>query len=214
MAARSGWATRPSLAASPATTQPPPRLTVVAPFFLDTHEHRVSRTRAWLAEHDPSWPAGESPDPAPWSGELGIPLDDLCTMPTTLSDQTRDALPTNCISKPRAQAICSSRGGALPTEAQLEYVARGMRNTPFVWGRDEPECEDAVFARAGSPNFFKSHPAACRPFESIGGPLPVAAGALDRLPFDEGAVTDLAGNLPRWPQTIGPPRQAPVGRRQ
>jgi len=75
----------------------------------------------------------------------------------------------------------------LPTEAQLQYAASGLAGHFFVWGDDEPSCDDAVFLRS---SIFL--PDSRCPGESY---EPAGRGRRDRLSLPTGEVVDLAGNL-------------------
>ena len=48
--------------------------------------------------------------------------------------------PINCVTWPDADAYCSARGARLPTEVELEYVARaGSAYSKYPWGDDSPD---------------------------------------------------------------------------
>jgi len=54
--------------------------------------------------------------------------------------------PVNCLNWMDAAAYCAWRGADLPTEAQWEYAARGLKGRPFPWGDSPPDCRRAVLA--------------------------------------------------------------------
>jgi formylglycine-generating enzyme required for sulfatase activity len=161
-----------------------PRLVVLSPFFLDATEVTVARfrdgggvTNAWSG------------------GSTGADLFDFCTF--TQTPGARDDYPVVCIAVELARGHCRGRGADLPSEAQYEWVASGLRGHSYVWGEDPPSCADAVFARTGYGILAESQ-AQCRPPEAPGGPLPAGRGMRDRLVLPTGTVLDIAGNAKEW----------------
>lgn len=157
------------------------RVAVISPFFLDERERTVADLRA----------AG-----------LASPTDPtraLATNHCTYSDApgTKEALPINCITATLADRVCAAAGGRLPTEAEREFVGAGRRSARFVWGEDEPQCGDAIFARLlqvlGYADTAQGRCAA------LGvGPEPAGKGARDVLRISGGSIFDLAGNVSEW----------------
>lgn len=165
------------------------RLVVVSPFWIDRTEVTVGAVRP-LRDRLPDSAIED------WSGsETGSSPSDWCTF---VSDGSRDALPLNCVTWPAARDLCAQRGASLPTEAQFEYAASAFTSQRYVWGRDDPECGDAVFELGGFGGDGPLTTGACRPAGSIGGPLPPGSGERDRLAIDGVDVVDLAGNLREW----------------
>jgi formylglycine-generating enzyme required for sulfatase activity len=176
---------------------PSPRLVVLAPFFIDIDELSVGEARRWLREHDLNWSRSDDPDPVPWSEDedYTLAVDHHCTLPGDLDDPSRDSLPVNCLSHARAQAICASRDGDLPTEAQLEYVAGELEGASHAWRDQPPSCSEAVFARGGTRSFFQSFPDSCLEPTSSGGVKPIGWGTRDRVDVGGVDVRGLAGNV-------------------
>lgn len=175
------------------------RLVVVSPFFIDAHEVTVGELRERSAELR----SAGAPLPPEWSGSgAGISDDDYSTYtPGPSSNDPADVqatLPVDAIAWQTAQAYCHALGKELPSEVMYEFLAsgRGLENK-FVWGNDEPTCEDAVSGRAGFGPYV-TFDGACRPSDSIGGPLAEGGGKRDRIELDGVPVTDLAGNLSEW----------------
>ncbi|HEY8079358.1 MAG TPA: SUMF1/EgtB/PvdO family nonheme iron enzyme [Labilithrix sp.] len=166
----------------------PPRLVVLAPFYLDAHEVTVADFRTNL-------PGGAI---LHWSGKNdGTSIDDYCDF-TTTTDR-KDDFPANCEPWTTAKAYCQKLGKDLPTEAQMEYVSSGLDGTTFVWGEDPPACEDAVFSRVGF-GIFSSAVTYCKTAAPPGGPQAIGSGARDRLDLPGGSVIDLVGNVTEWAQ--------------
>jgi formylglycine-generating enzyme required for sulfatase activity len=66
-----------------------------------------------------------------------------CTAPKTFPSCNWGAAarvhhPVNCVDWAQADTYCKWAGGALPTEAQWEYAARGTDNRKFPWGNEPP----------------------------------------------------------------------------
>ena len=163
------------------------RIVVVSPFFLDAHEVTVAEFRA-----------GGGQGAFPWSGShAGQATEDWCTF--TASPSANDGLPLDCIDWAPARRFCQSRGADLPTEAEFEYVAGGMRSSLYVWGDDDPACGDAVFALGGYGVLFGNDDH-CRAPSDVGGPLPPGRPRTDRdqLTLAGGTIVDLGGNLSEW----------------
>jgi formylglycine-generating enzyme required for sulfatase activity len=161
---------------------PEPRLIVLAPFFMASTEVTV---RAYRASGLTA--AGR------WSGSsAGTAGQDWCTF--TRAPGPFESMPLSCISQKDARAYCAAMGGDLPTEAELEYVMSGLVGDPFPWGRDAPECADAVFGRGGW-GVLAPAIAPCKPSQPPGSPSPPGSGGRDRLDLPGGSIVDLAGNL-------------------
>jgi formylglycine-generating enzyme required for sulfatase activity len=174
-------------------------LVVVSPFYIDTHEVTVGEFRARAdeltragAELPPTWSGGES----------GTSDDDYSTYTPGPSDadpaDVHATLPVNAVSWKTAQAYCELVGKQLPTEVMFEFLAsgRGLEHK-YVWGNEEPECEDAVAARAGF-GVYITYEGDCRPAGTIGGVQPFGSAPRDAVTLDDAVVVDLAGNLSEW----------------
>lgn len=173
---------------------PRERLVVVSPFYLGTHEVTVGELRArWDALRTRTAPTAHDPT------ESLSSLRTWCLW--TAAPGPFEALPVNCVTREIGDAYCRDRGGALPTEAQLELAASGRgAERDYVWGRDEPTCGDAVYALAGGGAPVSNGLPDCRAPNDRGGPRPAGSGARDRVRFTDGGeeVVDLAGNVEEW----------------
>jgi formylglycine-generating enzyme required for sulfatase activity len=193
------------------------RLVVVSPFYVGLHEVTVADYRAsGLAtlvagsSVDPIiGPAELSPDP-PMKGTL-TPDDqhffcDYSDQPFSRQN-SRESLALNCVSWQAASAFCKAQGKKLPSEAEFEYMASGLRSDLYVWGQEDARCGDSVWGRAGA-GYYASFFDDCRPQNGVGhffqtfiGPPSALApgnGSRDRLTLAEGDVLDLSGNLREW----------------
>jgi len=175
------------------------RLVVLAPFYLDTMEVDVAELRssglgASSADVVAYNPTPSTQDDSNW-----------CTF--TKTSGGRDLLPVNCIRWSAARAYCQTmRGGDLPTIAELEYASGALVSNAYVWGKDAPSCDDAVWGRAGI-GFFSTLSGDCRT-DDVGGPVPRPSmapdgwsgppRARDHLVLPTGDVFDLAGNVSEW----------------
>jgi formylglycine-generating enzyme required for sulfatase activity len=165
------------------------RLVVVSPFFLQRTEVTVAAYRL-----------DASKSVLPWTGSTkGDQTNDYCTF-TSTPDANEDK-PVNCIYWADARNYCRARGGDLPTEAQIEYVAGGLVSHRFVWGEEAPTCSDAVYGRAGW-GLFDNLISPCKTSTPPGGPLPVgfrvSPPRRDRLWTGTGTIFDLIGNVGEW----------------
>jgi formylglycine-generating enzyme required for sulfatase activity len=169
------------------------RLVVLSPFFLDDSELSVAAARALGL--DPSYVFD-------WSGSSGGSSSlDWCTY--TTAPGPRDALPVTCVTQVGAASLCQARGLVLPSEAQLEYAMGGARMQPYVWGRDTPACDDAVWGRNGAGITSTFTPQTCFSFTAhalhpLDGTEAPGRGARDRLVLATGTLLDLNGNVAEW----------------
>jgi formylglycine-generating enzyme required for sulfatase activity len=178
-------------------------LIVVSPYFIDTHEVTVAELRAM---HEGLAKTGARLPPQ-WSGQMvGLDEDDYSTFtPGPTADDPADThadLPANAVVWQTAYDYCDVRGKQLPTEVMYEFLASGRgEEQNYVWGDDEPACEDTVSARAGL-GVYSTFDDDCRPPGSIGGVLTAGMGKRDRVELGDGAdsrvVLDVAGNLTEW----------------
>ncbi len=167
-----------------------PHLVVLSPFFLQKIEVTVGAFRAG---------GGNPRYVTPWGGSYtsGKALKDRCTF--TPSPGPHEAIALNCVEWPPASDFCQKRGGDLPTEAQFEYVASALGGSFYVWGEDDPKCEDTVFARGWREMGLAPDDILCKPAKQGPGPLPFDSQEnprnLDRLVLPTGTVFDLIGNV-------------------
>jgi formylglycine-generating enzyme required for sulfatase activity len=173
---------------------PTPRLVVVSPFYLGTTEVTVRDFRRWFVERYGSEAPADDPTRRPAVTEFTVATVNYCSLPEDLTDESSDSMPLNCLGYERAREYCEARGASLPSEAQLEYASGALESRLYVWGRDEPTCEDAVFARAPDLGEFKQFPGDCRS-DSRGGLHGAVHGARDVLTLRGTPVFALAGNL-------------------
>jgi formylglycine-generating enzyme required for sulfatase activity len=176
---------------------PVPRLVSLAPFFLDQLEVTVGAYRAsGLASLGNVQSDGVTPSVDPTSRPSSVGLNLLydawhsCQFPYDPNDGAQDAYPLNCISYDRAREYCWAVGADLPTEAQIEYVSGALRSQLYVWGSDEPSCDDAVFGRGSQ----RTETTGCLGPVSTGPEAPGSARR-DRLQLPTGTIVDLAGNV-------------------
>lgn len=125
----------------------------------------------------------------------------------------RDTHPMNCVDFSQAEAYCRARGGALPTEAQWEFAARGMDPRRYPWDDRAPsaqlvngcdaECQSLV-ARPGQPR----RPTLFAGSDGFGATAPVGTYAGGASFF---GVLDASGNVAEWTADyFGPYSAAPA----
>jgi formylglycine-generating enzyme required for sulfatase activity len=95
----------------------------------------------------------------------------------------RGDAPMNCVNHHGAEAYCSWAGGALPTEAQWEYAARGADGRPLPWGATPAGADGCDYAGFAGCN------------DTPAGGSAVGEHALGRSPF---GLSDTAGNVAEW----------------
>jgi len=161
------------------------RLVRLSPYFIDRTEVTVAQYRASKLKNFVAWSGAST----------GDNQDDWCTF--TPAPSANDSLPMNCVSPAGARQYCASVDGALPTEAQYEFVAGAFQSSLYVWGDDDPQCDDAVLGRGG---WGVNQPliAPCKPNLPPGGVLPVASKdspRRDQASVGDDAVFDLVGNV-------------------
>lgn len=178
------------------------RLVVLSPYVIDTREVRVGELRQWLATQQPSMDTVVRRSSDIQSQNF------FCTY-TDVPDADSEGRPANCVPWDLANAYCSARGGALPTEAQFEYASSELRSALFVWGADEaPLCAAAVWGRSGLENSIIQGVGSsdCKTLGTGPATLPepiadrAASRLTDRITIGGVEVFDLAGNLQEWVQ--------------
>jgi formylglycine-generating enzyme required for sulfatase activity len=183
------------------------RLVVLRPFFVDLHEVTVAEYRSSrLARIENGTSVDPLAGPSDASATELTPLDEqfYCTYSDAPlnGEHSRESLPVNCISWSAASAYCAAQGKSLPSEAEWEYLASGLRSNLFVWGSDVDSlsCSDGTWERAGAYVLLGGH-GACFEGER-GGPLPPGSGKLDRLILGDREVVDLMANVNEWTRDL------------
>ncbi len=113
-----------------ASEQPAHDVTLTSGYWLD-------RTEVTNAAFDAFVAAGGYTDQENWSeqGWSWLQRQEGRTLPEACPGDGPD-LPRRCVSWYEAEAYARWRGGALPTEAQWEFGARGPDSTVYPWGDD------------------------------------------------------------------------------
>jgi formylglycine-generating enzyme required for sulfatase activity len=108
--------------------QPDHAVTLTTGYWIDTNEVTNAAFDAFVA-------AGGYTTEAYWSkpGWNWVSHRDASTLPKTCPGDGPE-LPRRCITWWEAEAYAAWRGGALPTEAQWEYAARGPESSVYPWG--------------------------------------------------------------------------------
>jgi formylglycine-generating enzyme required for sulfatase activity len=112
----------------------------------------------------------------------------------------RDTHPINCVDWSQAQALCQSRGGRLPTEAEWEFTARGADGRRAPWGGTPPAANLLNACGAECPSIGERPNRARWPvmFDRTDGydtTAPVGSYLQGASPF---GVQDLIGNVLEW----------------
>ncbi len=113
----------------------------------------IDRTEVTNAAYQAFVEDGGYTTPALWSedGQAWLADQDIAGLPVTCPLPGPDH-PRVCITWFEAEAYAAWRGGALPTEAQWEYAARGPESHVFPWGDDwDPVKATVVGATATTP---------------------------------------------------------------
>lgn len=174
------WMSDPKILPDPDGIEAPSRVVALSPFYIDAHEVTVAELRA----------SGVAIASDPRIGNAS------CTF--TASPGPTDDLPVNCITWTRANQYCAAKGARLPTEAEMESLLSRRTSSRYVWGQDDPDCEDVVAERvdpAGVPGDTFVLTACAR--HGIG-PAKAGTGKRDAAVIGSGRVLDLAGNVSEW----------------
>lgn len=132
------------------------------PYLLHEHEVTWGELGPWLTSN----PDKAFPEPA-WLAQVTA---------------ARDTYPVTAIPWGTAQAYCQSLGGALPTEEEWEWAARGPELRAYPWGSNPLD------------------PSRTHVYQGDGAaPRPVKAADQDRTPGTDGAILyDMLGNAQEW----------------
>ena len=134
------------------------------PYVIQQHEVTWGELRPWLAQH----------------------AEHQVALPGGLSEADAASLPASGMSWAAAMAFCKSVGGALPTEEEWEYAARGADLRPHPWGAQPLDGFRTHAYRQGSKQLS-----------------PVMTNEQDATPGgDGGRIFDLAGNAREWTADI------------
>ena len=103
-----------------------------------------------------------------------------------------DNLPVENIAWFEARDFCEARGGRLPTEAEWEYVARGIQSLVYPWG-NEFIADNVVYGAYGGYLRNDTEPVGSR------------SGGMSWV-----GAYDMAGNVLEWVLTLYKPYPYPV----
>lgn len=129
------------------------------------------------------------------------------------SRDDRRTHPVNCVSWGQAARFCEFAGGALPTEAQWEYAARGADRRIYPWGPEAPDPRrlnacGVECSIAWTRHFGRTSRPMHRQDDGYEGTAPVG-----RFPAGASAfgLLDMAGNVWEWVRDRhGPYPEGPV----
>lgn len=163
--------------------QVPERLVVLSPFWIDDREVTVAQLRASGLVTSATEPKRFEEDPK-------------CTYSTAAGP--RDDLPANCLVWATANRYCEAKGARLPTEAEQEALLGGREGRRYVWGEDNPTCDDAVLARRDPSSVSSDDPAPTTCSRLGVGPRPAGAGRRDVIEIGGRRIFDIAGNVAEY----------------
>ncbi len=118
------------------TDAQPTHKVMLSPFCLDktevtaaAYETCVGSSECEKPPHDVSYPG--------ITEEARAKYRELCTS----RDKDLENHPINCVDWKMATSYCAFKKGRLPTEAEWEFAARGVRQRDFPWGDDKPSAK-------------------------------------------------------------------------
>lgn len=177
----------PWVAAEFPSEQPAHEVTLTSGYWIDTTEVTNAAFDAFAAAGGYTTEAYWSPEGWAWISDL-----DVNGFPRRCDDDAPD-VPRRCITWYEAEAYATWRGGALPTEAQWEFAARGPESTVYPWG-DEWDPARANVVDSTAAVAVGSFPTGA----SWVGALDLSGNAMEWVadwlaPHTAGAVTDPTG---------------------
>jgi formylglycine-generating enzyme required for sulfatase activity len=126
-----------------------------------------------------------------WPGTAGIRYDrSNGSKPYSVRTEF-EQLPVTQVSWLGARLFCRNAVKRLPSEAEWEFAASGLRRRPYPWGSAAPNCDGVHIASNGYLTLL--NPSHCDNKREV--PYPVLSAPQDVTP--EG-VADLAGNVAEW----------------
>lgn len=194
-------------------TQGPPEVEAVpspahevtlSPYCLDVHEVTVGAYRACVKSGSCGAPLG--------GASLAGEVDAAVIAEISVHCTSAAALAANCVDWTMAETYCRSVGGALPTEAQWEFAARGTEGRRFPWGEELPTgLHVNVIGAERELTAFQQAQHMERPIVGSDGFVGVAPPGRFPAGATPDGVQDLGGNLSEWTADwVGPYTTAAV----